>query len=350
MRRSFSIAAPVSRKSNLLCAGAIGLVGLAIPFFVGDYRLLELSSVLVNAIALLGLILLTGFNGQVSLGHGGFFALGAYTAAILMNSFGLPYYLLPVPVALICFGFGFLFGRPALRLPGHLLALATFGFAMALPQVLRYKHLERWTGGVQGILLDKPEAPFGLPISPDLYVYLLVLAGLLVLHVVLSNLVESRMGQAIIAVRDNPVAASAMGIDVAWVKTVTFGLSASITGLAGTASALVVGFVAPDSFTVFLSLTLLIGAVIGGLTTPSGAILGALAIHYLPDFTEHWSRSAPTAIYGVALIAVVFLAPNGMAGLAASLWQPQRHRKARVSGPVAVGSLIKRAGDLPGAE
>ena len=172
-----SIATPLSRRTNLLCAAAIGVVGVAIPFFVGDYRLLELSYVLVNAIALLGLILLTGFNGQVSLGHGGFFALGAYTAAILMNSVGLPYWLLPAPVAAICFSFGFLFGRPALRLPGHLLALATFGFAMALPQVLRYRGVERWTGGVQGILLDKPDAPFGLPISADLYVYLLVSPG-----------------------------------------------------------------------------------------------------------------------------------------------------------------------------
>ncbi len=346
-----AIAAPLSRRANLLSAVAVGIVGLVIPFFVGDYRLLELSSVLVNAIALLGLILLTGFNGQVSLGHGGFFALGAYTAAILMNSFGVPYYLLPVPVAGICFSFGFLFGRPALRLPGHLLALATFGFAMALPQVLRYQRLERWTGGVQGILLDKPDAPFGLPISADLYVYLLVLVALLVLHVALTNLVASRMGQAIIAVRDNPVAASAMGVDVAWVKTVTFGLSAAITGLAGAASALVVGFVAPDSFTVFLSLTLLIGAVIGGLTTPAGAIVGALAIHYLPDFTEHWSKSAPTAIYGVALIAIVFLAPNGLAGLAASGWQRATRRAARAAGPAMPPPLVGgRAAGAPGAE
>ena len=118
---------------------------------------------LVYAIALLGLNMLTGYNGQISLGHGAFYAIGAYTAAILMDKFGVPYWA-TIPVAgAVCLVVGFLFGLPALRLEGLYLALATFALGVAMPQILKYKALEHWTGGVQGIVIVKPDAPFGLP-------------------------------------------------------------------------------------------------------------------------------------------------------------------------------------------
>ena len=317
-----------SRRNQLTAAAVAAIVALALPFLVSDYRLLQLSLVVTYAIALLGLVLLTGFNGQISLGHGAIFALGAYVTAILMNSFKLPYWLAPIASGAICFGFGVLFGRPALRLPGHLLALATFGLALAAPQLLRYKGLEKWTGGVQGIMLDKPEAPFGMPLSPDQWMYLFVLAILLLAFVSIANLLDGRMGRAILAVRDNPIAATAMGIDLPFLKTVTFGYSSLYTGVAGSASAIVVCYVAPDSFSVFLSITLLVGAVIGGLNLPAGALLGAFVIQFLPNLTEQISKSAPGAIYGALLIVAVYLVPGGLAGLVqACVARLTRHRR-----------------------
>ena len=138
----------------------------ALPFLVSNYRMFQFTLVLVYAIALLGLNMLTGYNGQISLGHGAFYAIGAYTAAILMDKFGVPYWA-TLPVAgVVCLVAGFLFGLPALRLEGLYLALATFALGVAMPQMLKYKHLEHWTGGVQGIVIVKPDPPFGLPISP----------------------------------------------------------------------------------------------------------------------------------------------------------------------------------------
>ena len=282
---------------------------------VSDYRLMQLAMVLTYAVALLGLVLLTGFNGQISLGHGAIFALGAYATAIAMGVFKVPYWLTPITSGALCFAFGYLFGRPALRLPGHLLALATFGLAMAAPQLLRYKGVEQWTGGVTGLMLEKPEAPFGLPLSADQWVYLFALLILLLAFLSIANLLDGRMGRAIVAIRDNPIAASAMGIDLSFVKTVTFGYSAMYTGVAGCLSALVVSYVAPDSFGVFLSITLLVGAVIGGLNLPSGALLGAFVIQYLPMLTEQITKSASSAIYGALLIIAVYLVPGGFAGM-----------------------------------
>ena len=130
---------------------------------------------MVYAIALLGLNILTGYNGQISLGHGAFYAIGAYVAAILMDKMGAPYWA-TVPVAgIVCLVVGFLFGLPALKLDGHYLALATFALAVALPQLLKNKHLEAWTGGVQGIVITKPDAPFGLKLNPDQWLYLFTL-------------------------------------------------------------------------------------------------------------------------------------------------------------------------------
>jgi branched-chain amino acid transport system permease protein len=141
-----------------------GLITLAVllvlPFLVKNYRVFQFNLVIVYAIAVLGLNILTGYNGQFSLGHGAFYAIGAYTSAILMDQAGMPYWLTLPLAALVCFTFGVLMGFPALRLEGHFLALATFALALAVPQLLKYKKLEGMTGGVQGIVLAKPEPPF----------------------------------------------------------------------------------------------------------------------------------------------------------------------------------------------
>jgi branched-chain amino acid transport system permease protein len=298
---------------------AIGLLALiaaavALPFLVSNYRVFQLNMVLVYSIVLLGLNMLTGYNGQISLGHGAFYAIGAYVAAVLMEHFGWPYWA-TLPVAgVVCFVSGFLFGLPALRLRGHYLALATFALAVAMPQILKYKHLEPWTGGVQGIVIIKPDPPFGLKITPDQWLYLFTLVILAVMFVVASNLLRGRVGRAMVAIRDHPIAAEAMGVNSALFKTLTFGVSALYTGVAGALGAIVVQFVAPDSFTAGLSINFLVGIVIGGIASISGAFYGALFIQFIPNFADEISKAAPWAIYGVFLLAFVYLMPSGVAG------------------------------------
>ena len=170
---------------------------------------------IVYAIAVLGLILLTGFNGQISLGHGAFFAVGAYTAAILIDQAGWPFWATLPAAALACFVAGYLFGLPALRLEGHYLALATFALAVAVPQILKYRHIEPLTKGVMGINVFKSDPPFGLPLSTDQWMFLVVLAVAALMFWIARNLLDSRTGRALIAIRDHPMAASTMGVNVA---------------------------------------------------------------------------------------------------------------------------------------
>ncbi len=181
-----------------------------------------------------------------------------------MDRFGVPYWLI-VPVAGgVCLATGFLFGLPALRLEGLYLALATFALGVATPQLLKYKHFEGWTGGVQGIVIAKPDAPFGLALSPDQWLYFFTLSVAVVMFVLGWNLLRGRVGRALVAIRDQPMAASVMGIDTALYKSLAFGVSAMYTGVAGALGAIAVQFVAPDSFSIFLSITLLVGVVVGG--------------------------------------------------------------------------------------
>src|SRR5579863_1059962 len=155
------------RTGRRAAVALLGVVALGLPFFASGYHLFQFSQVLIYAIALLGLNVLTGFNGQISLGHGAFFALGAYASAILQTHFGAPYWATIPPAGALCFAAGFLFGLPALRFGGLYLALATFALAVATPQLLDYKAFDAWTGGVQGLQLGKPHAPFGLPLTSD---------------------------------------------------------------------------------------------------------------------------------------------------------------------------------------
>jgi branched-chain amino acid transport system permease protein len=303
-------------------AGLGVLLALAclLPFFSADYRVFQYTMVLVYAIALFGLNLLTGYNGQISLGHGAFYAIGAYATAILMDRFGVPYWLTIPCAGVICLAVGFLFGLPALKLEGLYLALATFALGLAVPQLLKYKKIEGWTGGSQGITLMKPDAPSWTGLSPDRWLYFVTLAVLIVMLVIGWNLLRGRTGRAMVAIRDQPIAAEALGVNSAMVKSLTFGVSAMYTGIAGALGAIVVQFVGPDSFTLFLSLTFLIGVVIGGLASISGAFYGAVFIQFVPNVTEEISKSAPWAIYGVFLILFAYLLPAGVAGALRSIW------------------------------
>jgi branched-chain amino acid transport system permease protein len=300
---------PTARLGGILAV--IALAG-GLPLVLSNFRLFQFTQVFIYAIALLGLNILTGYNGQISLGHGAFYALGAYTTAVMMDRWNVGYGWTIPAAGLLCLVIGFLFGLPALRLEGLYLALATFSLALAVPQVLKY--FEHWTGGSQGIVLSKPAAPWGLPLSPDQWLYVVSLVTLIVLFVLARNLLRGRTGRALVAIRDHPIAAEVMGVNSALYKSLTFGVSAAYTGVAGALSALAVAFVAPDAFDVFLSITLLVGIVIGGLASIAGAIYGAFFIQFVPNWAQDISKAAPWAIYGVFLILVMYVMPRGIAG------------------------------------
>jgi branched-chain amino acid transport system permease protein len=299
---------------------------------ISNYGFLQLSLMIVYAIAVLGLILLTGFNGQISLGHGAFFAVGAYVAAILIDQANWPYWATLPLAAAICFVVGYLFGLPALRLEGHYLALATFALAVAVPQILKYRHFEWFTNGVQGINIFKPDPPFGLPLSADQWMYLVVLAVAVVMFWVARNLLDSRTGRALRAIRDHTMAASTMGINVAHYKTVVFGISALYTGVAGALHAIIFEFVAPDSFRFELSIAILVGAVVGGIASLPGAVIGGVFVQVIEKYADALTKKLtaavhlpldlePWTIYGIALIVLMYTMPMGIAGGLALLWR-----------------------------
>ncbi len=206
----------MTRRASIGVAVLLVVACLLLPFVVSNYRTFQFTLVLVYAIALLGLNILTGYNGQISLGHGAFYAIGAYTAAVLMDRLGAPYWATIPAAGAVCLVAGFLFGLPALRLEGLYLALATFALGVSMPQLLKYHHLEKWTGGVQGIVIAKPEPPAflrdaGLRMNSDQWLYFFALAVAAVMFVLGWNLLRGRVGRALIAIRDQHIAAEAMG-------------------------------------------------------------------------------------------------------------------------------------------
>ena len=298
---------------HCLIGGAV-VIAVVLPLACQSFVVFQLTEVMIYGLAILGLNLLTGFGGQFSLGHGAFFGLGAYVTAILMQHYDVAYYWTLPAAGGICFVVGTLFGLPALRLQGLYLALATFALAVALPQLLKFHSLESWTGGVQGIVVDQPDAPAFLPIDSDQWLYYLTLAVLLVMFAGAANLVKSRTGRAIMAIRDHPIAAAAMGINAPLYKTLTFGVSALFTGVAGALGAFAAQFVAPDSFSLFLSIYFLVGLILGGMGSLPGCLFGGLFVLYVPNIAEEVSRGLAGAIYGVIMLLVIFVMPSGAAG------------------------------------
>jgi branched-chain amino acid transport system permease protein len=309
-------------RLDALAIIAVGILALAFPFAASGYHIYQGAQVLIFAVALVGLNLLTGFNGQISLGHGAFFAIGGYGTAILITKFGLPYWAAIPLASVLCFIAGFLFGFPALRFGGLYLALATFALAVATPQILSYKGFDAFTGGSQGLTLAKPGAPLGIRLTADQWLYLVCLASAAALYWAARNLVRSRIGRALVAIRDQPTAAETMGINAALYKTTCFGLSALYAGVAGGLSALAVGFVSPESFGLALSLAFLVGVVVGGLASLGGALFGALFIEFVPNIADQLTvsfgegaKALPGAIYGALLILIMAAAPTGVAGV-----------------------------------
>lgn len=281
------------------------------PLFLKNFVVFQLTILLIYALAVLALNILTGSSGQFSLGQGAFYAIGAYTTAILMEHGGVNYALTLPIAASVCFAFGFLFGQPARRLSGVYLALATFALATAMPQLLKLSVFDRWTGGVQGLVITKPDAPFGLAVSQDLWLYYFTLAISVAIYVCTASLLKSRSGRALMAIRNNEIAAAAMGIDVALYKTLAFGISAGITGVAGGLGAIAVQFVAPDSYTIAFSISLFLGMVVGGVGWLPGSIVGAAFIIFVPNLAEDVSKGLAGAVFGILLFLIIYLIPNG---------------------------------------
>jgi len=308
-----AVAAPSKKSMTVGTTATLVVFALLLitPLFVKNFIIFQMTMWLIYAIAILALNILTGGSGQFSLGQSAFYAVGAYTAGILMEHMGVNYALTLPAAGIICFIFGFLFGFPALRLSGVYLALATFALAVAMPQLLKLGVFEHWTGGVQGLVITKPDAPFGLKMSQDMWLYYFTLAVSALIYVLAVNLLRSRSGRAMMAIRDNQIAASAMGVDLPLYKTLAFGVSAAFTGVAGALGAIVVQFVAPDSFTIQLAIAIFLGMVVGVVGWLPGSLVGSAFIVFVPNVAEHISKGLSGAVFGVLLFVVIFLVPHG---------------------------------------
>jgi branched-chain amino acid transport system permease protein len=318
----------------LFLAGVV--IVILLPRFMGEFRLLQFTLVAIYVIALLGLNILTGYSGQISLGHGALVGVGAYVTALLsLGRPGLealtldPPSWLPVgdgmrpifaiPIAALVTGIlGFLVGIPALRLGGISLALATLAVAVSFPIVM--KRFDEVTGGGGGINLNLPETPFGWDISTRhwLFYEAWVTAGILFL--VAWLLTRGRVGRAWRAIRDGEVAATSSGVNPALYKTLAFGVSSAYAGAAGALLAIETSYVNPDTFPVSISILLLASAVIGGLGSLAGALFGALLYVFLPIYSQkppivsfEFADQAPSVVFGVVLIAIMLLLPGGVA-------------------------------------
>lgn len=303
----------MSRRALALWA-LVFVIALAIPFFLESFRVSQFTLALSYAVAVLGLNILLGYSGQISLGHGAFFALGAYVTAILVAKSGWPHLLTLPAAAAVCFAAGFAVGIPALRLHGLYLALVTLGISVAFPQLV--KRFEGLTEGTQGLSVAQPQAPSFLDwLADDQFLYLLNLAIAVVMFVLAYGLVRGKVGRALTAVRDNEIAAKTFGVDLARHKTQTFAISAAYAGVAGSMFAFSVGFVAPESFGFTLSFQFLAAVVVGGLATVGGAIFGALFIEFVPVYAADVNEALASVIYGAVLILFMYVLPGGVMGL-----------------------------------
>jgi branched-chain amino acid transport system permease protein len=338
MTRRRAITLAVQAAAFLAAVAVLAIL----PHWLSDFRASEVAYVGIYFIAILGLNILTGYTGQISLGHGAFMAIGGYTTAIMVGHHNVRD-LWTIPLAgLIAGAAGLLFGLPALRLSGLYLALATFALAVALPAVL--KKFSHFTGGTEGIqLFGRPGFTgkgyehvhaLGQKLTFNGWLYYLCWTIAAILFVVAWILLGGRMGRTFRAIRDSEVAATSSGVNLPLYKTLAFGVSAFYAGIAGSLFALATTFVNPDTFPIVLSLYLLIGAVISGLGSIWGILAGALFLQYVPTLASNYvskAPGAPSVAYAIVLIVVVILLPFGLTGLIRKTSRPLTDRLFRRS-------------------
>lgn len=319
-----------SRWPRYVTGAVMAVVLIALPFMFPAFRVNQFITWMCLAVAAAGLNLLTGYNGQISVGHGALYGLGAYTSAILVTESGWPMPVTVVAAAVVCFVAGVVIGLPALRIKGLYLALVTLSVAVLFPAVV--EQFSGITGGGSGLSLvvAQPDCPRGRPECPvrwespidglasDQWRYFLSLAVTVAMFVVVANIVRSRTGRSLVAIRDNETAAEASGIHVSRVKILTFGTSAAIAGVGGAMLALNLGRVNPTTFSLLVSIYLLVAVVVGGAATIIGPAVGTVVAGLFndviaPELPGRFENAAPV-ILGVLLIAQMLLAPNGIVG------------------------------------
>jgi len=302
---------------------ATGVVAMALaPLGLGNYGHFILATTMVYALVGLSLNILIGMAGQISIGHAGFWALGAYAAAIAMQHFGVPFVFSVFIGGLVAGAFGFLVALPALRVQGHYLAIATLAFALVVQQVLF--EWESVTGGRQGLAVPRPSL-FGVELTSDVAYYYLLLAVFLLSAWIARNLRTSLAGRSMMALRMSTIAAQCAGISRAKHIIFAFALSAFFTGVSGALYGSLIGRLSTETFSLSASLSFLTMAVIGGLGSEVGALLGALFLALAPEVLREL-RDAQMVAYGLVLVLCMQFLPNGLAGLGAQL---SRRREAR---------------------
>ena len=294
----------------LVVAGVLS----ALPFLISDYHVSLAAQVGIFFIAVLGLNILTGYTGQISIGHGAFMAIGGYTTAVLSRDHHTNLVVTMVVAFALCFVVGLLVGLPALRLSGVYLALVTFALAVSIPQIpLQYSTFLGGSGGVQSS-----------ETVDNLWIYAAAWTASAILFVLAWLILRGRIGRAFRAVRDSEIAAVASGVELPVYKTLAFGISAAYAGVAGSLFVLATnGFAQPSEFDVFLSLQLLIGAAIAGLGSLWGILAGAAFVGLLPQLSTSvpviGAQHGRDVVFGAAVILVMLLLPDGFAGLLARL-------------------------------
>ena len=300
--------------------GALALCLLAAPLVLAEFYVGELSQIFILSIAGVGLMLLIGFTGLVSLGHGAFMAIGAYTNTYLIAK-GVPFLVAFPAAGLAAVLAGIIIAVPANRMTGIYLAIATLAFSQIVEQlVIRWEPVTR---GFQGLPVPAPDL-FGYQLTRGWEFYYLCLAVLVLVVLAAVNLVRSPTGRAMVAIRDSEISAQSLGVNLFRYKTAVFALSAGITGLAGALFAHRMRFISPDAFNILLSIQLLLMVVVGGLGSIHGAILGAIFVGGLPQAIALTRDYLPTAIartpglepglFGLAMVLIILFEPLGIYG------------------------------------
>lgn len=315
---------PASRVAFVVLLLALALFpALALNLSAGSYYVNVVNLIAINALVAIGLNILVGYTGQISLGHAGFFAIGAYVQGMLMTQTATPLLLALLAAGLVAALFGFLLGLPALRLEGPYLAIATLGFGVVVTQMIGRMDI---LGGRMG--LEVPKLGFTATVADwitrfgpaeragdaeQYALYLLLIPVLVLVTIGAANLMRSRIGRAFVAIRDSDIAAETMGVDLTLYKTAAFAISALVTGIAGGFYAHAIGFINPESFDLRLSITFLAMVVVGGLGSILGSHLGAILMTLLP-LSLTAVRDVPEVIYGAILVLVILFEPLGLRG------------------------------------